>query len=323
MGKTPDYYKILGVDKNANPDQIKKAFRKQARIHHPDAGGDEARFKEINEAYEVLSDEKKKALYDQYGTAQELQIPYGGGFGGQGSPFGGAAATMDWTDILNNIRNGEGVFGSGWDFDGFGSHDPFGGFTARPSKGQDAKVHLKLSFDEAFNGCEKTIKVRLPHMSEPESVTLKIPAGAVDGGRVRVRKKGHLGTNGGERGDLVVETEIAAHPYFSRDKEDVLLDLPLSYPEMVLGGKVTIPTPQGEKLRITIPELSSPGAKLTVKGKGAPKLKGSGCGNLIVQLRLDKLDQINPQVRKSLEELQASLEEQAQDGNKPRRPWDE
>ena len=163
MAATPDYYKTLGVPRTATADEIKKAFRKLARTHHPDAGGDEAKFKELNEAYEVLSDDKKRKLYDQYGTANENQIPqgWGGGsvnvediFGGAGGGFG------SWADILESIRHGEGAFGTDWDFNdmsGFG-----GGRQPRPRKGQDMNVTLNVTFDEAFKGAEKRVTVRVP-----------------------------------------------------------------------------------------------------------------------------------------------------------------
>ena len=118
---TPDYYKTLGVPRNATTEEIKKAFRKLARKQHPDAGGDEAKFKEINEAYEVLSDDKKRKLYDQYGTANENQIPFNWGGSAQGgNPFGGQGFGS-WADILESIRRGEGVFGGNWDFGGSGA----------------------------------------------------------------------------------------------------------------------------------------------------------------------------------------------------------
>ena len=157
---TPDYYKTLGVPRDADADAIKKAFRKLARKHHPDAGGDEAKFKEINEAYEVLSDEKKRKLYDQYGTANENQIPYGGAWQGQGgnpfagAGFGGASGFGSWADILESIRNGEGAFGGNWDFGGAGSYAQ-----PRPQKGADKEVSMTVTFDEAFNGCEKRIRI--------------------------------------------------------------------------------------------------------------------------------------------------------------------
>ena len=194
MASTPDYYKTLGVPRSATASEIKKAFRKLAREHHPDAGGDEAKFKELNEAYEVLCDDKKRELYDQYGTANENQIPqgWGGGavnvediFGGGGGGFG------SWADILESIRRGEGAFGTEWDFGGGGG---FGGGARqpRPRKGQDMNVTLNVSFDEAFKGAEKRVTVRVPGRGESETLTVKIPAGAVDGGTEVLSADGRL-----------------------------------------------------------------------------------------------------------------------------------
>ena len=157
----PDYYKILGVSRTADADEIKKAYRKLARKHHPDAGGDEAKFKQINEAYEVLSDEKKRKMYDQFGTANANQVPFGGGF--SGNPFGGAAggagfASINWQDILESMRRGEGAFG-GFDFlnmNGTGPGSPM------PAQGSDVKAEISISFDEAFEGCTKTLVLRRP-----------------------------------------------------------------------------------------------------------------------------------------------------------------
>ena len=169
MAATPDYYQILGVPRTATAAEIKKAFRKLARTHHPDAGGDEAKFKEINEAYEVLSDDKKRELYDQYGTANENQIPpqgWGGAvdFGDIFGGAGGGAGFGGWADILESIRHGEGAFGGNWDFGQ--------GRTPRPQKGQDMNVTLNITFDEAFNGAEKRVTVRVPGRQESETLTV-------------------------------------------------------------------------------------------------------------------------------------------------------
>ena len=209
MAATPDYYKILGVSKTATADEIKKAYRKLARTHHPDAGGDEAKFKEINEAYEVLGDEKKRKLSDQYGTADENRIPYGWGGAGAGqNPFAGAGS---WADILESIRRGEGAFGSSWDInDIFGGGFGGSGFgqqrAPRPQQGRDMNVTLNVSFDEAFRGCTKKVSVKVPGSSAAETLDVKVPAGAVSGGRVRFRGKGAAGANGGANGDLLVTT---------------------------------------------------------------------------------------------------------------------
>ena len=166
---TPDYYKILGVSRDASADEIKKAFRKLARTNHPDAGGDEEKFKEINEAYEVLSDDKKRKLYDQYGTANENQIPAWlvGRRGGHGRHLRGGSFGS-WSEILNNMRSGNGAFGSDWDFSsagasGFGGFGGYGGQRApRPQKGKDMTVTLEVSFDEALNGARETRDVAHP-----------------------------------------------------------------------------------------------------------------------------------------------------------------
>lgn len=310
MASTPDYYKTLGVPRTASADDIKKAFRKLARTHHPDAGGDEAKFKEINEAYEVLGDEKKRALYDQYGTANENQIPrgwsgdqgfsvddiFGGSQGGQG--FSGS-----WSDILESIRRGEGAFGSNWDFGGFGG-------SPRPHRGQDMNVTLKVSFDEAFRGVEKRVTVRIPGKPASDTVTVKVPAGAVDGGRLRFKGKGGLSQDGGEPGDLLVTTKIEPHPYYRRDKADVIVDVPVTVAEAALGAAIVVPAPDGTKVRVRIPAGTQDGAVLTIKGKGAPDVKSKGSfGNLKIQVDVKVPKTMNEKQRRAMEDFLAATTE--------------
>lgn len=322
----PDYYKTLGVPRTASQDEIKKAFRKLARTHHPDAGGDETKFKEINEAYEVLSDEKKKALYDQYGTANENQIPWGGqggagGFsyedifggagggntytyttGGGGGGFGG----IDWSDILDSIRHGEGAFGTDWDFGG-----------SRARKGQDMSVQLDVTFDEAFNGITKRVTVRIPGKSESDTIEVKVPAGAREGGRLRYKGRGGLGENGGEAGDLLITTHITEHPYFTRDKADVLVDLPINVAEAALGASIVVPTPDGKKVRVKVPAGTQDGKVLTVKGKGAKDIKSKdkdAFGDLKIKVRVETPVDMNDEQRKAMEDFLAATPEAV-------RPW--
>lgn len=227
MAATPDYYKTLGVARNATADEIKKAFRKLARKHHPDTGGDEAKFKELNEAYEVLSDDKKRKLYDQYGTANENQIPHGWGggnvnvediFGG-----GGGGGFGNWADILESIRHGDGAFGSDWDF---GDLSGFGGGARqpRPRKGQDMNVTLNVSFDEAFKGAEKLVTVRVPGRADKETLTVKIPAGAVDGGRLHFKGKGAPRVKGEGTGDLKVRIDVQVPKAMSEGQKKAMED---------------------------------------------------------------------------------------------------
>ena len=306
MGSTPDYYKILGVSRSASADEIKKAYRKLARTNHPDAGGDEEKFKEINEAYEVLSDDKKRKIYDQYGTANENQIPYGwGGQGGQGytvnmGDFG------SWADILESIRSGEGAFG-GFDFTDFMT----GAAAQRgpvPRAGKDMSVNMEVSFEEAFNGCEKRVTVRVPGKPEAETLTVKVPAGAVNNGRVRLRGHGAPGENGGANGDLLITTKIKPHPTYKRDGADVLMEVPVSIDKAALGATVEIPTPDGKKARVKVPAGCQDGTELKLTGKGAPKVKGDGNGNLRITVRVRVPETLNDKQREALEAFAAASE---------------
>ena len=318
MAATPDYYKTLGVSRSATDEEIKKAYRKLARTNHPDAGGDEEKFKEINEAYEVLSDKKKRKLYDQYGTADEQRIPYGWGGGTGTSGFGGFGS---WADILDSIRRGEGVAGAG----GFNVDDIFGGggfggsgfggqYQPQPQKGRDMNVTLNVSFDEAFNGCVKKVSVRNPQ-GGVETLDVKVPAGAVDGGRVRLKGQGAPGENGGAAGDLLITTKIDAHPYFGRDKADVTVDLPINVAEAALGASIVVPTPDGKKIKVKVPAGTQDGKVLTIKGKGAPDLKNKGqFGNLKIQIHVEGPTDMNDEQKKAMEDFLAATGEE-------KRPW--
>ncbi len=311
MATTPDYYKALGVSRTATTDEIKKAFRKLARTHHPDAGGDEAKFKEINEAYEVLSDDKKRKLYDQYGTTNENQIPHGwSGSVNAEDIFGqaGAGGFGSWAEILESIRRGEGAFGSNWDF---GDFSGFGGARRpTPQKGQDFNVTLNVSFDEAFRGAEKRVSLRNPETKEVQTLTVKVPAGAVEGGRLRFRGKGASGQAGGPAGDLLVTTHIEPHPYFSRKGADVLLEVPVSIAEAALGASIVVPAPDGTKVRVKVPAGTQEGTVLTVRAKGAPKVKGGGNGDLRLSIKVCIPSQLNDEQRKALEDFQAATHEE-------------
>ncbi len=308
MAATPDYYKTLGVPRTATAEEIKKAFRKLARTHHPDAGGDEAKFKEINEAYEVLSDEKKRKIYDQYGSTNG-QVPQGwntttvnmGDMGAMGDFFANTGFNS-WSDVLESIRRGEGAFGTNWDFDtGF-----TGRRTPQPRKGQDMNVTLNITFDEAFSGAEKLVTVRVPGRSEPDTFTVKIPAGAVDGGRLRFKGKGGPGENGGEAGDLLITTKIEDHPYYRRKGADVLMDVPVSVAEAALGARIVIPAPDGTKVRLKVPEGTQDGTVLSVRGKGAPKVKESGTGDLKITVHVSVPKNMNDAQKKAMEDFLAA-----------------
>ena len=322
MAATPDYYKTLGVSRSATDEEIKKAYRKLARTNHPDAGGDEEKFKEINEAYEVLSDKKKRKLYDQYGTADEQRIPYGWGGGAGGAGASGFGGFGSWADILDSIRRGEGVAGAGgcnvddiFGGGGFGGSGFGGQYQPQPQKGRDMNVTLNVSFDEAFNGCVKKVSVRNPQ-GGVETLDVKVPAGAVDGGRVRFRGKGAAGANGGPAGDLLVTTKISEHPLDSRHGADVLMTVPITVSEAVLGAKIVIPAPDGTKIRVSVPAGSQDGTELKISGKGAPNVKGSGSGALRITFHVEIPKHMTEQQEQAMIDFQAACEHAGQNVRK-------
>ena len=304
-------YEILGVSRDASSDEINKAFRKLAVKHHPDAGGDAETFKQISQAYDVLSDSKKRAEYDQ---ALKYGAFMGGGPGGRpgyGGP--GGAGGMNWQDIIDSILRGEGAFGTEWNPDATG----FGGFNGwgqpRPSKGADLTLSVEVPFDEALVGASRKVTYRIPSTGQSESLTVKIPAGAVDGGRLRYRGRGEYGSNGGERGDLVVTTHVGAHPFYTREGADVHMSLPVSAPEAALGAEIQVPAPNGKKLLLKIPAGTQSGKVFRFKDLGADDVKRKGAkGSFYVK--------VDVQVPRDLTAEEKSLYERlrAADTRKPR-----
>lgn len=305
------YYDILGVKKSASADEIKKAFRRLARKHHPDAGGDEETFKEINEAYEVLSDPEKKKQYDTFGTVGNFAQQPGGWQGGTWpgggrrtytyTSTGGSGSGFDWSDIFSNIRSGDGAFGSDWDFN-----------VNRTQNGRDLQTSIELTFNEAFKGTTKQVSVRIPSTGETESIKVKVPAGAVDGGKLRFRQRGEYGSGGGRRGDLIIVTKIKEHPVYRRDHADVLMDLPVSVEEAILGTRIVVPTPDGSLVKLRIPAGTQDGRVLRVKGKGAHDVKGSGNGDLKVKIKVAIPRSLNAEQRAAIEKFRDASPDPAQ-----------
>ncbi len=299
-----NYYDTLGVKKDASADEIKRAFRKLARKYHPDAGGDEEKFKQVNEAYEVLSDADKRKQYDEYGQYFGPNGPgpdYGNAAGG--NPFAGGYAPggqgMYQQFNVEDFNIGD-IFGSM--FGGGKNGGSFGGFgrQGRPSasRGQDVQLDLEISFAEAFAGTSRKVR-----KSDGGMLTVNVPAGATDGGKLRFSGKGEPGRAGGPRGDLYVITRIAPHPYFKRDGADVLLDLPLTISEAALGASVTVPLPDGQKAKLKIPAGTQDGKAFRMKGKGAPRLKGRGSGDLFATVRIAVPHKLSARQKELLTEL--------------------
>ena len=294
-----DYYEVLGVSKDATPEQIKKAYRKLAQKHHPDKNpGDkqaESQFKEVNEANEVLSDPKKRQMYDQYGHAG----PGAGGFhgfGGQGGGFpgfgGGGAQTIDPAVAEELFKRFTG--GGGAEFD---LGDLFGGGGGRQSRGkssgrsrrapppEDVESEVTVPFTVAANGGAVSIQVGGRH------IDVKVPAGIEDGKRLRVP------ASATGAGDVYLKVHVAPHPYFRRDGNDVLLDVPLGVAEAVLGGAVEVPTVAGDRLTVKVPPGTSSGARVRMRGKGI----AGGDQYLVFQVAVPK--KIDDESRRLMEEF--------------------
>ncbi len=292
-----DYYKTLGVDKKATPDEIKKAFRKLAVKYHPDRNpGDksaEEKFKEINEAYAVLSDPQKKEQYDTYGSSgfhkqysQEdifRNFDFGGTFRDMG--MGGGE------DIFSRL------FGGGMGRGGRGSR---GGFRPGPQRGSDLEMETDVSFRDAVNGAEKVIAFRRNGVRE--ELKVKIPAGVDNGSRIRISGKGSPGEGGGPSGDLFLIIRTMPDPVFTRDGGDLFVDRSISFSAACLGVSLDVPTLEGDK-RIKVPAGIQPGTKIRLKGCGVKTLSSNTKGDLYVKIGLHVPERLNSDQKKLVEEL--------------------
>jgi len=304
-----DYFKVLGVDRNAKDEEIKRAFRKLARQHHPDVNpGDpdsEARFKEISEAYEVLSDPEKKKRYEQFGqywnksTGVSDQNPFGKGFD---VDFGGYG---NFDEFINDLL---GRFGGVRNSSGFHGAQSVSNQSEKTNRTiqLDAQVVLKITFAEGYMGTERTLSVN------EERVKVKIPKGINNGSKLRVKGKGNIQPGTGRRGDLYLKIEIQSHPVWEVDGLTIRAELPVSLDELALGKSVLIITPAGQAT-INIPPGTVPGQNLRLRGKGWPSNKDQG--DLIFTLKIELPNQWSSAELELLKELNKVR------SNEPRKDW--
>lgn len=287
-----DYYEVLGVARDASAKDIKKAFRALAQKYHPDNNpGDttaEGRFKDVNQAYEVLSDPKVRTEYDQARDAFARGAYMGNppGAGGQGPQY---VRVEDLGDIGD-------LFGSGG-FGGLG--DLFGGRRARgPQPGGDLEAEMNLSFHEAIEGTTRVLTVDGPEGRR--EVQVKIPAGVNNGARIRLRGQGRPSSSGGPAGNLYVTVHAAPHPLFIRSGRDLKIKVPLTYTEAALGAAITVPTLQGS-VTVKVPPGTQPGTTLRVSGRGVTTQKGTG--DLLVTFEVRVPQRVDDEQRTLLEQL--------------------
>jgi curved DNA-binding protein len=276
--KYKDYYKIIGVSRDATSDEIKKAYRRLARKYHPDVSKEknaEEHFKDVNEANEVLGDAEKRAAYDQLGTSyrsgQEFRPPpdWGTRFG-QGGSAQSDLGGMDFSDLFSQM------FGMG------GGQARHQGFTSG-MRGRDVEATLHLTLEEAFQGVEKSLQLASPGHSA-KTVNVRVPPGVLSGRRLRVRGKGEASMHG-QAGDLLLTIELDPHPLYRLEGKDIYLDVPVTPWESVLGTNVTVPALSGN-VRLRIPAGAKAGQKMRLTGKGMPDSRMAGDLYTVVRIVL-------------------------------------
>lgn len=295
-----DYYQVLGVSRQASEKEIRAAYRKLARKYHPDLNpGDkqaEERFKEIQAAYDVLSDPEKRAKYDRFGHAWEHagQAP-SGGFQGEGFP-GGFRFDFGGTGVDEEFDLGS-IFER---FFGGAAAGPRTGYR-RTARGQDIEQPIELTLEEAFQGTTRLVEVATPG-GAPRRLEVKIPAGVREDSRVRVAGEGGPGIGGGPRGDLYLVVSIRPHSLFERKGDDLHLDIDVPLTTAMLGGEVQVPTLKG-RVALKIPPETQNGRVFRLAGLGMPHLGGTGKGDLYAKVRVMLPTNISPRERELFAEL--------------------
>jgi DnaJ-class molecular chaperone len=302
-----DYYQLLGVSKNASDEEIQKAYRKQARKFHPDLHEDKdekekkkviQKFQQIQQAYDVLSDKKKRKLYDQFGPQFEQMAGAGGnpfagaGGAGGGNPFG--AGGIDLSSLF-----GGGAGGGGGFEDMLRQMGGNGGRPQPPAKGKDVEQEITVPFATAVLGGKHQVSVG--HDGKTERLDVSIPAGIESGKKIRLRGQGHPG--GGQAGDLLVTVKVAGHPVYARKGLSLMVEVPITIVEAVEGAKIDLPTPHGTVV-LTVPAGTSSGKTLRLKGMG---IKSNGrSGDLLATLQISVPNEISDEDRKKIRELSAA-----------------
>ncbi len=330
-----DYYKILGIDKGASKEEIKRAFRKLARKYHPDVNPDEAKsgekFKEINEAYSFLSDDKKREMYDKFGVVEGDPSSYQHGTGSprgarvQRGPNGtsyyystsGSPGGFNFSEIFGNSNNSRSGFGGSDFFNDLGDiFDVYSNsrgstrarsnpFRTEPREGDDLRYDMEISFMDAFYGGKRKIQYKNPSTGQPQTLNMKIPRGIKDNQKLRLKGKGMPGENGGAPGDLYISIHIKKHPQFERsDDDDILLEREIPFTIAALGGKIQV-SGIDKTLNVSIPPGTNDSSILRLKNQGFYKINSKERGNLLVKIKI----QVPKNLKRNQKELLIKLKE--------------
>ena len=321
MPRFRDYYEVLGVKRDASEKEIKQAFRKLARKFHPDVNpGDPTaaeKFKEVSEAYEVLSDAEKRKAYDVFG-AQWKQAQQAGarGFdfqqpGGGGTFHFDLGGDQDINEVLRNLFGLGGGFGRGFEerggFGGFGDlfgqarRGPRGG--ARAHRGADVSADVEATIEEAYHGGHKAVLIN------GRRVEVKIPPGVDTGTRLRLGGMGERGPGGGPAGDLYLTVRVRPHPTFQREGDNLRSEVPVSFRTAALGGEAKVPTIRGGSVQMKIPAGTQGGQTFRLGGLGMPRRGGAGYGDLLARVNVTVPKDLTDRQRQIIEELEPALAE--------------
>jgi curved DNA-binding protein len=313
-----DYYQVLGVDKKATADEIKKVYRKLALKWHPDKNPNnkaaEEKFKKISEAYAVLSDEKKRGEYDQFGSADQYRQQYSqedifrnfdineilrgfgfeGGRGGGRTTFrtgrrGGGGARDDYDDPFAGLFGGGGMGGGRQQYANV------------PQKGQDVEYNLSISLEESVFGTDKKISFQLENRIE--DINVKIPAGISNGKKLRLPGKGLSGNNGGPSGDLYLNINVLPHPIYARDGNDLYIEKTIKFTQAALGTTIDVPTLDGSVKRLKLSPGTQNNTKIRMKGYGVPGLKGAPKGDQYVKISVEVPKKLSDRQMKLVKQL--------------------